>query len=198
MYTWLYLKWTTNKDLLSSTRICSMLCGSLDARGIWGRMDTWIRMPCVCLVAQLCPTLCDPMDCSPPDSSVHRSFQARILQWVAISFSRFSRSKDRTHASCVSCITGGFLTAEVQVTQVVNKKSACQCRKHKRRGFYPWVTKILWRRAWSPNLVFLPEKSHGWRSHSVTTVEDDGSDLAQHTHMYQRVPVLFTRKYHNS
>ena len=46
---------------------------------------------CVCvLVAQLCPTLCDPMDCSPPDSSVHGILQARILEWVASSFSRGS------------------------------------------------------------------------------------------------------------
>ena len=37
-------------------------------------------------VAQLCPTLCDPMDWSPPGSSFHRIFQARILAWVAISF----------------------------------------------------------------------------------------------------------------
>ena len=38
-------------------------------------------------VAQSCPTLCDPMDCSPPGLSVHRILQARILEWVAISFS---------------------------------------------------------------------------------------------------------------
>ena len=38
-------------------------------------------------VAQLCPTLSDPMDCSPPGSSVHRIFQARVLEWVAIAFS---------------------------------------------------------------------------------------------------------------
>ena len=36
--------------------------------------------------AQSCLTLCDPMDCSPPGSSVHRIFQARILKWVAISY----------------------------------------------------------------------------------------------------------------
>ena len=42
------------------------------------------------LVAQLCPTLCDPMDCSLPDSSVHGILQARILEWVAIPFSRGS------------------------------------------------------------------------------------------------------------
>ena len=39
-------------------------------------------------VAQLCPILCDPMDCSPPGSCVHGIFQARILEWVVISFSR--------------------------------------------------------------------------------------------------------------
>ena len=48
----------------------------------------WSFCPYVCvIVAQLCPTLCDPMDCSPPDSSVLGIFQVRILEWVAISFS---------------------------------------------------------------------------------------------------------------
>ena len=41
-------------------------------------------------VAQSCPTLSDPMDCSPPGSSVHGIFQARVLEWVAISFSKGS------------------------------------------------------------------------------------------------------------
>ena len=40
------------------------------------------------LVTQSCPTLCDPVDCSPPGSSVHGILQTRILKWVAISFSR--------------------------------------------------------------------------------------------------------------
>ena len=44
------------------------------------------------LVTQSCPTLCDPMDCSPLGSSVHGILQARILEWVAISFSRGSSS----------------------------------------------------------------------------------------------------------
>ena len=39
-------------------------------------------------VAQLCPTLCDPMDCSPPGSSVHRIFQAGVLEWGAIAATR--------------------------------------------------------------------------------------------------------------
>ena len=51
-------------------------------------------------VAQSCPTLWDPMDCSLPGSSVHGIFQARILEWVAISFSRgSSRPRDRTPVS---------------------------------------------------------------------------------------------------
>ena len=53
-------------------------------------------------VAQLCLTLCDPMDHSPPGSSGHGIFQARILEWVAIPSSRrWSRPRDRTHISCI-------------------------------------------------------------------------------------------------
>ena len=59
-------------------------------------------------VIQLCPTLCRPMDCSLPGSSVHRIFQARILEWVAISSSKGSfQPRDQTQ---VSCIAGRFFT----------------------------------------------------------------------------------------
>ena len=44
------------------------------------------------------------------------------------------------------------------------KESTCQCRRHKRLRFDPWVGKIPWRRAWQPTPVFLPEESHGQRS----------------------------------
>ena len=48
-------------------------------------------------VTQSCPTLCDPMDCSLLDSSVHGIFQARILEWVPSSFSRgSSKPRDQT------------------------------------------------------------------------------------------------------
>ena len=51
------------------------------------------------------PTLCNLMDYGPPGSSVHGIFQARILEWVAVSFSRgFSRLKDQTHVSYFSCV----------------------------------------------------------------------------------------------
>ena len=44
------------------------------------------------------------------------------------------------------------------------KEPACQCWRHKKHGFDPWVRKIPWRRAWQPTLVFLPGESHGQRS----------------------------------
>ena len=51
--------------------------------------EEYVRMKfqsvAIILVDQSCPSLCDPMDCSPPGSSVHETFQAGILEWVAIS-----------------------------------------------------------------------------------------------------------------
>ena len=64
---------------------------------------------CMCvLVTQSCLTLFDLMNCSPPDSSVHGILQPRILEWVAIPFSRgSSQPRDQTH---VSCFPGRFFT----------------------------------------------------------------------------------------
>ena len=65
----------------------------------------------MCLCAQLYPTLCKPMDYNPPGSSVFGIFEARILEWVAISFSRGSSwPRDQTHVSCVSSIASGHFT----------------------------------------------------------------------------------------
>ena len=70
------------------------------------------------LVTQLCPTLCDPMDCSPPGSSVQGISQARILEWIAISFSRrSSQPRDQTWVSGItgrlfpSVLISGFITS---------------------------------------------------------------------------------------
>ena len=63
-------------------------------------------MLCPCLVAQSCPTLCDPTECNPPSSSVHRILQADILEWVAMPlFRASSRPRTWTH---VSCVAGGL------------------------------------------------------------------------------------------
>ena len=61
---------------------------------------------------QLCPYLCDPMDCSPPGSSVHEISQARILEWVASSFSRWPFwPKDQTRISCTEADSLPSVTA---------------------------------------------------------------------------------------
>ena len=61
------------------------------------------------------------------------------------------------------------------------KESTCQCKKHRRRGFFPWVGKIPWRRKWQPTPVFLPGKSHGQRSLACYSPWDcEESDTAEH------------------
>ena len=77
---------------------------------IFGRLvKRWILSTCACVCAKLLQsplTLCDPVNCSLPGSSVHGTLQARILEWVAVLSSwGSSRPRDRT---CVSCIAGGF------------------------------------------------------------------------------------------
>ena len=120
---------------------------------------------CVCLHAQLLPTLCDPMDCNPPGSSVHRIFLARTLGWVAIFFSKGpSWPKDWTCISHILCAAGRFFTIEPpgRASQVVKNLPANA--GDMRYRFDLWVGKIPWRRAWQPTAVFLPGESHGQRS----------------------------------
>ena len=64
-------------------------------------------------VCSVCPTLWDPMHCSPPGSSVHEISQARILEWVAISSSKWSSWRRYwTHISQSSALVGRFLITE--------------------------------------------------------------------------------------
>ena len=85
-------KWVGSFSFFESTvhlRLCKMVYNESVSRSV-------------------CPTLCDPVDCRPPGSSVHGFLQARILEWVDIPFSRgSSQPRDWTQ---VSCIAGGFLT----------------------------------------------------------------------------------------
>ena len=67
---------------------------------LYQRSSHLLERECVCEVAQSCPTLCDPMDCSLPGSSVHGIFQAIVLEWIVISFSKeSSQPRDRTRVS---------------------------------------------------------------------------------------------------
>ena len=81
---------------------------SASFRQLRGKWDffSWVR---VCMLS--CVQPCNPMDCSPPVSSVHGILQARIQEWVAMPFSR-DLPDPRIKPWWVSCIAGGFFTAE--------------------------------------------------------------------------------------
>ena len=77
-------------------------------------MLLWLKIKTAHLPAkslQSCPTFCDPMDCSPPDSSVHGILQTKILEWVVMLSPRVSsQPRDWTP---VSCIAEGFFTTQL-------------------------------------------------------------------------------------
>ena len=76
-----------------------------------------------CTCSQSCPTLCDPMDCSPPGFSVNGISQARIPDWVAIFSSREpSQPRDQTRVSCVS-YTGRQKCLQIPVPPKTQRKS---------------------------------------------------------------------------
>ena len=65
---------------------------------------------------QLCLTLCDPMDCSPPGSSIHGIFQARILEWCAIAFSDSAIKKNE-----IMPLVATWMDLETAILSEVNK-----------------------------------------------------------------------------
>ena len=91
--------------MLTASDLISILIPSAHPENwtrVWGQVGQW---ECMCPMAQLYRTLCNPMDCSLPGSSVCGIFQERILEWVAISFSReASLPRGRTCISSFSCI----------------------------------------------------------------------------------------------
>ena len=88
----------------------------------------------LCRVALSCPTLCDPMDCRQPGFSIHGILQARMLEWVAMPFSRgSSQSRDQTQVSCI----GGLV-----LHQLSYKGSPASGRGYinffRQKGRVPW------------------------------------------------------------
>ena len=113
----------------------------------WYFSASWVALPdtatpcvcvcvCVCVwTVQSCPTLCDSMDRSPPSSSVHGLFQASILEWVAIPFSRRSSPpRDRT---CISCIASRFLTI-----WATREAQCCPCPWHLLTMHLPHISHV--------------------------------------------------------
>ena len=100
---WMKGDWSEGHWLYVTLCVCVCVCVCVCARACWHLVAlSWV------VVA---PTLCDPMDCSPPGSSVHGISQARILEWVAIPFSRES-NLDLWHCRWI------FLPSEPQYSTV--------------------------------------------------------------------------------
>ena len=137
----------------------------------------------------LCLTLCDHVGCRQPGSSVHGILQARVLEWVAISFSRGSSwPRDQAH---ISFIAGGFFTAEplgklLHLSTLHQKpwvmglswwssgwESACQCRGHRCdpwSGKFPHATEELSSKCHNDWISALEPMSHNpWAPGAATT-----------------------------
>ena len=99
---WLVKAWVTRQPQ-SRPAVLGTSFQQPEQHCLWTKLDpAWV---CVCVCMQSCLTLCIPMDCSPPGSSLPGIFQARILKQVAISYSTGSFScKARTRGTCDSCI----------------------------------------------------------------------------------------------
>ena len=92
--------WLSHWTVITSSKLVGWLCSSFYVSHCWTYVNysienyllvSWYYLQFCCyFVAQSCPTLCDPVDCNTSGSSVPGIFQARILEWVAISFSRGS------------------------------------------------------------------------------------------------------------
>ena len=96
-----------------------------------------------CLIAKSCSTLWDPIDCSPPGSSVHGISQARILEWVTLSFSRrSSQPKEWTHISYIGrWVPYHWATSSVQFSSVI--QSCPTLQPHELQHARPSSTNII-------------------------------------------------------
>ena len=103
---------------------------------------------CVRVLTQSCLTLCSPVDCSPPGPSVYGLFQARILEQVAIAYSRrSSQPRGWNHVSCVSCIGSQILDHCTTWLRWWYTKCSWECREGhltSHKGLKEWWELMLW------------------------------------------------------
>ena len=110
---------------------------------------------CCCSIAKLCSTLYDPMNSSMPGFPVlHYLLEFAQTHGKTYKFDFYPHLFANLLFRSLGSLTPRWHYEE----------HACQCRSHKRYGFYPWVGKIPWRRKWQPTAVFLPGEFHGQRS----------------------------------
>ena len=129
---------------------------------------------CVCvrmhIITKLCLTLWDPRDCSPPNSSVWGIFQARILEQIAISYSReSSRSWDQTHIPVTLALAGRHFTTEPLVHIIIG---------------YIVSRYFVWRILHEDHIVLTPTKLCSGIFLSVQKKEDSKKKILGHTLLF--------------
>ena len=148
------------------------------------------------MVTALCLTLCDPLDCSPLGSSIHRISQARILEWVALPFSR--GSSWLRYRICIPALAGRFsttvpsgkLTLEEGETQRQKYRSMEQNRKSRdkstwkrlkvgaegeNRGWDGWMASLTqWTWVWVNSRIW-------WWTGKPSALQSIGSQRVRHT-----------------
>ena len=154
--------------------------------------EIWHRSHHESEVTQSCPTLCDPMDCNLSGSSIHGIFQARVLAWIAISFSRGSSwPRNRTR---VSRIAGGFFTVwatwEVDIWSNGCDSWTIKNSEHQRiYAFKLWCWKRLLKVPWTArrsNQSILKEINPEYSSEGLTVK----LKLKYFDHLMQRANLL--------
>ena len=125
LYMWMVCFWgKPHASRIGTESVLQTLQGSPSARVL-------IHMS-QCSVAQLSPSLCDPMDCSLPGSSVHGIFQTRVLEWVAISFFRYLPSPCIKPVSPESpALAGGFFTRVIREALGSHTQQPCYSTSHR-------------------------------------------------------------------
>ena len=133
---WSLFKIMSLESVMLSNHLILILLSHMHTSRLLSTFTSYHQVLFVCvLVAQSCLTLCDPMDHCPWGSSVHGIFQARILEWVVISFSRGSpQPRDWTQVSCIADRLFTFWAT----------------RENSR--FYLFLTKYLW---WSTGMPVM-------------------------------------------
>ena len=129
----------------------------------------------LCLAHQSCLTLCDPMDCSPPGSSVHGILQARILEWLAMPSSRgSSRPSNWTGVSFASEFFTSWATREAHFSGYWNKIGMDIVSKRYNLGSLTYsVRTIEWEKQVGPPWMFSPSTR---RPTTISHSREDGKD----------------------
>ena len=133
---------------------------------------------CMFLVCQSYLTLCNPMDCIPWGSSVHGDSPGKNTRVGCHALLQGIFQTEGLNLGLEHCRWILYHLSHQKPVILCNikwekmgfpgdtsgKECICQCRRHKRHSFDPWVGNIPWRRVWQPTAVFLPGESRGQKS----------------------------------